>query len=223
MLTYMHMLLLVLAGSALSVVLKLKTNWELRSSSWVTEKLSSLTTLMDQNGSFAQPAKCAIISPVSPPIQSNRLNLKAGHLSAPIISAMPGHIKWVTHKETRSANRVTKLKLVTKRAILTELLLSRNMAKKKFSMKGKGGKVLRTPEDRKLASSHKGQKNQKWKVEQMEKAEALWKANDDLPPDKRLSMRAIARQVGIGKTTIIERLSGRRKGTGHIASGSRKG
>ena len=110
MLTYIHMLLLVLAGSALSVVLKLKTNWELRSSSWVTEKLFSLTALMDQNGSFAQPAKCPIISPVSPPIQNNRLNLKAGHLSAPLISAMPGHIKWVTHKKTRSANWVTKLK-----------------------------------------------------------------------------------------------------------------
>ena len=112
MLTYMHMLLLVLAGSALSVVLKLKTNWELRSSSWVMEKLSSLTALMDQNGSFAQPAKCPIISPVSPPIQSNRLNLKAGHLSAPLISAMPGHIKWVTHtKKTRSANQCNVVKL----------------------------------------------------------------------------------------------------------------
>ena len=192
MLTYMHMLLLVLAGSALSVALKLKTNWELRSSSWVTEKLSSLTALMDQNGSFAQPAKCPIISPVLP-IQSNRLNLKAGHLSAPLISAMPGHIKWVTHtKKTRSANQVTKLKRVTKW-------------------------------ERKLASSHKGQKNQKWKVEQMEKAEALWKKNAELPPDKRLSMRAIAREVGIGKTTIIERLSGRRKGMGHIAGGNRRG
>ena len=136
MLTYMHMLLLVLAGSALSVVLKLKTNWELRSSSWVMEKLFSLMALMDQNGSFAQPAKCPIISPVSPPIQSNRLNLKAGHLSAPLISAMPGHIKWVTHTKTRSANQVTKLT----RVILTELLLSRNMAKRSFQRRERGGK-----------------------------------------------------------------------------------
>ena len=157
MLTYMHMLLLVLAGSALSVVLKLKTNWELRSSSWVTEKLFSLMALMDQNGSFAQPSKCPIISPVSPPIQSNRLNLKAGHLSAPLISAMPGHIKRVTHTKTRSENRVTKLKWVTKRVILTELLLSRKMAKKKFSKKGKG-ESTQDPEEKRLASSHKGRK-----------------------------------------------------------------
>ena len=56
----------------------------------------------------------------------------------------------------------------------------------------------------------------------MEKAEALWKKNDELPPEKKMSMRAIARAVGIGKTTIIERLSGRRKGSGHIAGGNRK-
>ena len=111
-LIYMLMLLLALAGGASFVMRRHKTNLALRSSSWVMEKSFSLTALMDQNGSFAQPAKCPIISPVSPPIQSNRLNLKAGHLSAPLISAMPGHIKWVTHtKKTRSANRVTKPKV----------------------------------------------------------------------------------------------------------------
>ena len=35
-------------------------------------------------------------------------------------------------------------------------------------------------------------------------------------------MRAIAKKVGISKTTVIERLSGRRKGSGHIAGGARK-
>ena len=208
-LIYMLMLLLALAGGASFVMRRHKTNSALRSSSWVMEKSFSLTALMDQNGSFAQPAKCPIISPVSPPIQSNRLNLKAGHLSAPLISAMPGHIKQVTHtKRTRSANRVTKSKRVIKRVTLTKLILDRKMAKSKFSKKGKGGKLLKTPEEKRLASSHKGKKNQQWKVTQMEKAEALWKANDDLPPEKKLSMRAIARAVGIGKTTIIERLSG---------------
>ena len=53
----------------------------------------------------------------------------------------------------------------------------------------------------------------------MDQAQALWKANDDLPPDQRLSMRTIAKKVGIAKTTIIERLSGRRQGSGHIMGG----
>ena len=56
----------------------------------------------------------------------------------------------------------------------------------------------------------------------MDQAQALWKANEDLPPDQRLSMRAITKKVGICKTTIIERLSGRRQGSGYIAGGKQK-
>ena len=70
--------------------------------------------------------------------------------------------------------------------------------------------------------SHKNQRTQQWKAEKMDQAQALWKANDDLPPDQRLSMRAIMKKVGIGKTTIIERLSGRRQGSGHIVGGKKK-
>ena len=70
--------------------------------------------------------------------------------------------------------------------------------------------------------SHKNQCTQQWKAEKMDQAQALWKANDNLPPDHRLSMRAIAKKVGIGKATIIERLSGRRQGSGHIARGKHK-
>ena len=70
--------------------------------------------------------------------------------------------------------------------------------------------------------SHKNQHTQQWKAEKMDQAQALWKANDNLPPDHRLSMRAIAKKVGIGKTTIIERLSGRRQGSGNIARGKHK-
>ena len=42
------------------------------------------------------------------------------------------------------------------------------------------------------------------------------------PLVKQLSMRAIAKKVGIAKTTVIERLSGRHQGSGHIAGGARK-
>ena len=44
--------------------------------------------------------------------------------------------------------------------------------------------------------------------------------NDSLPPGKKWSMRAIAKEVEVPKTTIIERLSQRRKGKGHIAGAS---
>ena len=56
----------------------------------------------------------------------------------------------------------------------------------------------------------------------MQEAQDLWAQNANLPPDKQLSMRAIAKTVGIGKTTVIERLSGRCQGSGHIAGGARK-
>ena len=56
----------------------------------------------------------------------------------------------------------------------------------------------------------------------MQEAIDLWAQNDNLPPDKKLSMRVIAKRVGIGKTTVIERLSGRHQGSGYIAGGARK-
>ena len=70
--------------------------------------------------------------------------------------------------------------------------------------------------------SHKNQKNQRWKEEKIEEAEVLWAANEGKPPKEQLSMRAIAKQLGLPKTTVIEWLSGRRVGEGHIAGGKRK-
>ena len=70
--------------------------------------------------------------------------------------------------------------------------------------------------------SHKNQKNQRWKEEKIEEAKVLWAANEGKPPKEQLSMRAIAKQLGLPKTTVIEQLSGRRVGEGHIAGGKRK-
>ena len=56
----------------------------------------------------------------------------------------------------------------------------------------------------------------------MDEAQDLLKQNQDLPPDKKLSYRTIAKKVGIPVTTIIERLSRRRKGNGPIARGACK-
>ena len=70
--------------------------------------------------------------------------------------------------------------------------------------------------------SHIGKRNQQWKAAKMQEAQDLWAQNANLPPDKQLSMRAIAKTVGIGKTIVIERLSGRCQSSGHIAGGARK-
>ena len=132
---------------------------------------------------------------------------KDGHSPVHLMNVKEKQIKWVTNP--RSINWVTKR--------VTIFGLAFDFYSMKVSTKGKGGKVLKTPEEWKKASSHAGQKLQKWKEEDMKEAERLWARNDTLPPKERLSMRAIAVKVGIGKTTVIERLSGRCKGEGHIA------
>ena len=134
---------------------------------------------------------------------------KDGHSPVHLMNVKEKQIKWVTNP--RSINRVTK------QVTIFGLPFDFYSMKQKFSMKGKGGKVLRIPEGWKKASSHAGQKLQKWKEEDMKEEERLSALNDTLPPNERLSMRAIAAKVGIGKTTVIDRLSGRCKGEGHIA------
>ena len=96
------------------------------------------------------------------------------------------------------------------------------MAKEKFSKKSRSGKAKLTPQEKKDNMSHIGKRNQQWKAAKIQEAQNLWAQNANLPPDKQLSMRAIAKRVGIGKTTVIERLSGRRQGSRHIAGGARK-
>ena len=96
------------------------------------------------------------------------------------------------------------------------------MAKQKFSKKSRSGKAKLTAQEKRDNMSHKGKRNQLWKAAKMQEALDLWAQNDNLPPRQQLSMRAIAKKVGISKTTVIERLSGRRKGGGHIAGGARK-
>lgn len=60
-------------------------------------------------------------------------------------------------------------------------------------------------------------------MKDLNKAIDLWNQNEDLPPKDRLSMRAISRITGIAKTTLTERLTGRRKGEGKILGGACKG
>ena len=81
---------------------------------------------------------------------------------------------------------------------------------------------MQTPDEKRKAMSHKGRKNQTWKEQQMDRAEALWLENEEKRPKDKLSMRAIAVMCGLPKTTVIERLSGHHKGHGHIAGGKRE-
>ena len=96
------------------------------------------------------------------------------------------------------------------------------MAKEKFSKKSRSGKAKLMPQEKKDNMSHIGKRNQQWKAAKMQEAQNLWAQNANLPPDKQLSTRTIAKRVGIGKTTVIERLSGGCQGSGHIAGGARK-
>ena len=96
------------------------------------------------------------------------------------------------------------------------------MAKTEFSKKGKGGKTLQTPDEKRKAMSHKGKRNQTWKEQQMDRAEALWLENEEKSPKDKLSMRAIAVMCGLPKPTVIERLSECHKGHGHITGGKRQ-
>ena len=96
------------------------------------------------------------------------------------------------------------------------------MAKEKFLKKSRSGKAKLMPQEKRDNMSHIGKRNQQWKAAKMQEAMDLWAQNDNLPPNKQLSMRTIAKRVGIDKTMVIERLSGRCKGSGHIAGGARK-
>ena len=139
-----------LDGSVSSVMERLMIKLVFRTSFWLMTMLFSLTVLMAQNGSFVQAAKRHTTFNVSPLSQSNRSMPKDDHSPAHSMNVKEKQIKRVTNP--RSINQVTK------RVTIFGLAFDFYSMKQRFSMKGKGGKVLRTPEERKKASSHIGQK-----------------------------------------------------------------
>ena len=223
----MLMSLSALGGSVLYAMKRPSTKLELKSSFWLMAMLSLQTVLIFPNGYFVQPAEILSTLNVLLHRENIRLNSKDGPLYAHLMSANGNKIKRVTPptSQTRSTNRITKqvTKWVTKWVTIFRLsFLHRTMAKQKFSKKGKGGKVLQTPEQKKDAMSHKGKRNQRWKESDMDKAEELWEADKTKAKKDQLCMRAIAQQLNLPKTTVIEQLLGRRKGHGHIAGGKRQ-
>ena len=76
---------------------------------------------------------------------------------------------------------------------------------------------------RKDHSAHRNVRLQTWDVAQIDQAEAIWAEELKKAPHQRLSWRRIAQMVNLPKTTVAERLSGRRKGHGKIAGGHRRG
>ena len=213
-----------LAGSASFATMKQKIKLALKWPGWGMNKSFTLTASMEVNGCAVMSAKRLTTWHVLLPKLRNKLKQRAGHLSALLINVNKRvNARSGQGRSTLGPKRVN----ISKRVIKRVIFFSSEMAKQKFSKKGrhgkKGGKKKgQTEEEKRDAMSHKGQRNQKWKAEQMDEAQKLLKQNDDLPDNKKLSYRAIARQTGVPVTTIIERLSGRRKGRGHIAGGARK-
>ena len=207
----MPMLVHALAGSATYVLKRLKIKSAFRTSYWLMTMSFSLMVLTAANGCFAQPAKSHIISDVLLLKVNNTSKSEDGLLPVLSMNVRAPKVKWVNL--TRSINWVTKR--VIKQVTYSELLIGSYTMKKKFSKKGKGGKVHLTPEEKRDKMSHKNKKNQQWKEELIEEVKVLWEANKTKPPKEQLSMRAIAAKLNLPKTTVIERLSGRRKGKGH--------
>ena len=77
------------------------------------------------------------------------------------------------------------------------------MTKEKFLKKSRSGKAKLMPQEKNDNMSCIGNRNQLWKAAKMQEAQDLWAQNANLPPDKQLSMRAIPKRVGIGKSTVI--------------------
>ena len=215
----MHMPLIALVGSASYAMKRPRTKLVLKSSFWLTTMLFSLTALTAQSGCFVPAVRSHTTLNVSLLTVNNRYKSKDGPSLALSMNVRVPKVKRVN--PSRSTTRVTKR--VTKQVTYDKLLSHfSTMVKQKFSKKGKGGKVHMTPEEKRDAMSHKNKHNQQWKEEKIEEAKQLWKANDEKDPKDRLSMRAIAKKLKLPKTTVLERLSGRCQGEGHIAGGKRK-
>ena len=196
---------IALVGSASYAMKRPRTKLASKSSFWLTTMLFSLTALTVRNGCFVPAVRSHTTLNVSLLTVNNRYKAKEGPSLAPSMNMRVPKVKRVN--PSRSTPRVTK------RVTYNELLSHfSTMVKQKFSKKGKGGKVHKTPEEKRDAMSHKNQKNQQWKEEKIEEAKQLWKANDEKDPKDRLSMRAIAKKLKLPKTTVIERLSGRSQG-----------
>ena len=211
----MHMPLIALVRSASYAIKRPRTKLASKSSFWLTTMLLSLTALTARNGSFVPAVRSHTTLNVSLLTMNNRYKSKDGPSLALSMNVRVPKVKWVN--PSRSTPWVTKW--VTYNKLLSHFS---TMVKQKFSKKGKDGKVHMTPEEKRDAMSHKNKKNQQWKEEKIEEAKQLWKANDEKDPKDRLSMRAIAKKLKLPKTTVIERLSGRHQGEGHIAGGKRK-
>ena len=111
------------------------------------------------------------------------------------------------------------LKLVVKWVIFSFTVVTQKMTRKKVR-RAKDGRVIAP---RKTASAGRNQKEQLWKVEDLDRAFDLWERNKDLPPKERWSKNKISKKTGIPYTTICERLSGRCGAgkRGKIAGGKR--
>ena len=89
-------------------------------------------------------------------------------------------------------------------------LFSVGPRQKTTAKKIRQGKDGRRIAPRKDASAGRDNKEQKWKVEDLDLVFDLWERNKTLPLEQRLSKNQIHKQTGVPYTTVCECLSGRR-------------
>ena len=153
----MPMPVIALVGSASYAMKRPRTNLALKTSLWLMAMLFLLTVLMAQSGFFALSVRSHTTLNVSLVTQNNKSMPKDGHLPAHSMSVKVKQTKWVT-LSTNNPGYPTSINQVSKWVTIFKLYYCRKMAKTKFSKKGKGGKTLQTPEEKKKAMSHKGKK-----------------------------------------------------------------
>ena len=149
----MPMLVIALVGSASYVMKRPRIRLAWKTSFWLMVTLYLQMVLTVQNWCFAQLVRRYSTSNVSLLKVSNRLLQKDGPLLAPSMNVRGPKFNWVNPRS---------IKRVIKQVTYDKLLSPSYTIKKKFSKKGKGGKVHRTEEEKRDAMSHKNQRNQQW-------------------------------------------------------------
>ena len=187
-------------GSVSFVLLRHQTRWGLKCSTLAMGS-STLMVLTKRSGCVAINAKRLSICAVSLRRKKKISNFPscAGSMS---VGSNP---------------KFKRVGLAIKQVIFSYTVARQKTTKKKVR-RAKDGRVIAP---RKTASAGRDQKEQLWKVQDLDRAFDLWERNKGLPPKERWSKNRISKETGIPYTTICERLSGRRGGgkRGKIAGG----
>ena len=150
------------------VMKRQRTKSALKTSFLQITTLCLLMVMTVRNGSFVPLARNHTTLNVLLLKLSNTFKPRDGHLLAPSMRVKVQKVPRVKRVNPLYPPQLTRsVKWVTKRVTYGKLVLLSYTMKKKFSKKGKGGKVHQTPEEKRDAMSHKNKRNQQWKEEKM--------------------------------------------------------